>query len=302
MPRASLTRTGVAAATLGALLAVALPGVSAQADGCVATPTGQMRCSAESGGRPPSSSGGAVAKPPASSGGQENSGQQRQRPSSAGNMNAANRQGGAPQEPLPEAAFPNAPGGPQSVALPLPGGNQAPPAAQPAADPVPVGPPPPPAIDPGVAAARAVDQLQLTAPAPNFGPDPSLNEWNMAVVGIPYWLWGTGGTTNPIGQSVTVEGLTVAMQTDSPRVVWSMGDGTTRTCGLGTPWTPQVRPGAESPTCGHRYQRRGDYQITATATWQVNWTAGGAAGVTEVTQTATGPAFHVGELQSVVVN
>lgn len=302
MPRTSLTRAGVAAVPLGTLLAIALPCVPALADGCVVSDTGRVTCQAESGGRPPSSSGGTAAKPPASSGGQKNSGQQRQRPSSAGNMNAANRQGDAPQEPLPEAAFPNAPGGAQSVALPLPGGNQAPPAAQPAADPVPVGPPPPPPIDPGVAAARAVDQLQLTAPAPNFGPDPSLNEWNMAVVGIPYWLWGTGGTTNPIGQSVTVEGLTVAMQTDSPRVVWSMGDGTTRTCGLGTPWTPQVRPGAESPTCGHRYQRRGDYQITATATWQVNWTAGGAAGVTEVTQTATGPAFHVGELQSVVVN
>lgn len=172
---------------------------------------------------------------------------------------------------------------------------------QPDPAPEPAAAPAAPQIDPGVAARMAVDQFQFTAPTVNIGPEPERNEWHMAAVGYPYWLWGTGGTTVPLERSTTIQGLTITMSTAAPTVTWEMGDGTTKRCGLGKPWTKSVVPGTPSPTCGHRYQKRGDYRVTATAHWEVSWTAGDMSGVLPVTQTSTSAPFHVGELQSLVV-
>lgn len=123
----------------------------------------------------------------------------------------------------------------------------------------------------------------------------------MSAVRYPYWLWGTGGTTVPLERSTTIQGLTITMSAAEPTIVWDLGDGTTKRCGLGKPWTKAVQPGTPSPYCGHRYSKRGNYRITATAHWEVTWTAGDASGVLPVTQTSTSEQFHVGELQSLVV-
>ena len=49
-------------------------------------------------------------------------------------------------------------------------------------------------ITAGQAAAIAVARLQLPTIAPGIGPSPNVNQWNMAAVGYPLWLWADGPT------------------------------------------------------------------------------------------------------------
>lgn len=73
-------------------------------------------------------------------------------------------------------------------------------------------------------------------------------------------------------------------------VVWGMGDGTKVTCARpGTPY--QKSYGAqESPDCGHRYTRTstgepgGRFPVTATTTWDIEWTGASQTGTLTATR------------------
>lgn len=149
----------------------------------------------------------------------------------------------------------------------------------------------------------AVAQLQLPTAPPGFGPDPKLNEWDMAVVGYPLWLWADGPThVGPVSQAVA--NLSVSLDATVARTVFRMGDGTTMTCtGAGTKWSKAVRSGAKSPSCGHVYERpslpKGKYTVTATSYWDVTWTVNGTTGVIIVPMTSS-VEMAVGELQVLV--
>jgi hypothetical protein len=90
------------------------------------------------------------------------------------------------------------------------------------------------------------------------------------------------------------------------RSAWSTGDGDTVTCGKGTAWTPGANPEAASPDCGHVYPdpsrtvSGGKYTVTATITWQVTWSGGGATG-TEPALTPTA-SVQVAVVESAAVN
>ena len=49
-----------------------------------------------------------------------------------------------------------------------------------------------PQISPQQAAIIAVARLRLSPPKPVIGPSPEINEWDIAAVGYPYWLWAEG--------------------------------------------------------------------------------------------------------------
>jgi hypothetical protein len=49
-------------------------------------------------------------------------------------------------------------------------------------------------ITAGQAAAIAAARLQLPRIPPGIGPSPDINQWNMAAVGYPLWLWADGPT------------------------------------------------------------------------------------------------------------
>lgn len=158
-------------------------------------------------------------------------------------------------------------------------------------------PPPPPPAD--VLGGQAVLQLDIPVPAPSVGPPPEVNKWNSAFVGYPLWLWSED--PQETNATMTVQGYPVTLSGVRSNVTYDMGDGNTVTCATATPWSSSVAPAEESPDCGYRYTRKGRYTITATANWEVTWTALGQSGTIPVTKSAT-TTLPVGELQSVNVS
>ena len=151
-------------------------------------------------------------------------------------------------------------------------------------------------------ARRIVVRLQLPTPTPQFGPDPSANEWDMAAVGYPLWLWTEGPET--VRSSVSAYGLTFTLTARYRSTTFEMGDGKTVRCTDTTAYRSSVRPGTESPTCGYTYLRAargdGDYTVTAPTHWDIDWSVAGFSGTLPGTHRADRD-LPVGELQAIVV-
>lgn len=150
--------------------------------------------------------------------------------------------------------------------------------------------------DPAVLGQTAVLDLNLPASVPEIGPDPSLNEWNLAMVGYP--LWVSADNTDTAQATMNVWGFPVQLSAVRKSLEFDMGDGNTITCTSTTPWSPGVAPGAESPDCGYAYQQVGNYEVIAVANWEVTWSVLGQTGVVPI-EKAGAIDLPVGELQSV---
>ena len=160
-----------------------------------------------------------------------------------------------------------------------------------------------PAVTPEQAAYIASARIRLTAPRPMVGPPPEINEWGMAAVGYPLWLWAEGNL-NPAPVSDSVFDLAVSLDARLVSVVFDMGDGgQVRCANVSTRWTRSVEPGAESPTCGYAYNKpslpAGSYTITANAVWAIDWHINGTRGSIPFYQSAS-TQLPVGELQVLV--
>ncbi|MFI9040910.1 ATP/GTP-binding protein [Streptomyces sp. NPDC053726] len=160
---------------------------------------------------------------------------------------------------------------------------------------------PAPQVDLQELAQRAVDSMTL------LGPDiTSPRTAGKYTIGVPMWMWVNQSATTygPNRASASAGGVTVTATAKVSKMVWTMGDGATVTCnGPGTPY--QGSEGmAQSPTCGHVYEKsssgaqKGKFAVTATSTWTIDWQGGGAVGqLTEIRQTNVQVA--IGELQVV---
>lgn len=172
-----------------------------------------------------------------------------------------------------------------------------------AGDPADPAAPAPPALSPQEVAYIATARLQLTPPKPVIGPSPESNEWKMAAVGYPLWLWADGDADPaPVGDSVA--DIAVSLDAELVKVVFDMGDGHKVTCSdLSTRWTAAVPPGTKSPSCGYAYEKpslpAGSYTITANAVWAIDWNINGTTGTIPLYQSAT-TEIPVGELQVLV--
>jgi len=165
-----------------------------------------------------------------------------------------------------------------------------------------------PTITPEEAARSVIARLNFTAAAPGIGPDHDDNHLADdrtgapfdAPVGYPLWLYADGGTIVARTVTESAGGMLVRISIKVDSITWSMGDGHSETCGIGTKWRKgAVEPATPSPTCGYTYEKTGRYTVTATTHWTINWAAGG--------QTGTIPfaidrdrAYRVGELQTVI--
>lgn len=169
---------------------------------------------------------------------------------------------------------------------------------------------------PAQAAAALVKTFQLTginigmAPADKVHSDdpagtaPYRRTW----VGIPVWLWVDNPQPldyGPYSKTATLGGVTVTATASVNSITWTSGDGQTVNCGAGTAFNlaaMQNQAAQDSPTCGFRFQKTsnaGDFTVTATSHWTVQWTGGGTNGTIAVRDTSSSAPVHVGELQSV---
>ena len=164
-------------------------------------------------------------------------------------------------------------------------------------------------LDPAVmiadldAIARSlVVRLQLPDPTPQIGPDPEVNEWKMVAVGYPLWLWTRGPAT--VTTTARAYGVSFTMQATWLSTSFDMGDGHRVTCSSTAVYDRSVRPGAESPSCGYRYETsslpRGNYSVTATTNWRITWRALGQSGSLPGSYSGT-RSLPVGELNALVV-
>ena len=150
-----------------------------------------------------------------------------------------------------------------------------------------------------------IAKMQVPKPTIQVGPDPSVNEWKMAVVGYPLWLWTSEAPTQ--STTTTEAGITLTLNATRTAVTFDMGDGSTPlTCATATPYRkPASMDHPEpSPDCGYVYQRpslpSSSYTVTASAQWSVAWTGAGYSGTLPLQLTTQRP-LPVGELQSVRV-
>lgn len=163
---------------------------------------------------------------------------------------------------------------------------------------------PPPDLDQTTArqlARHLVVRLQLPKPTPQFGPDPSDNEWNMIAVGYPLWLWTDGPTM--VTATESAYGYTFTLRAHYRSTTFELGDGTTTRCTDTTRYRRTTKPGTASPTCGHTYlkaARDGTYTVSATTHWDVDWSVAGFSGTLPGTHSASRE-LRVGELQAIVV-
>jgi hypothetical protein len=167
--------------------------------------------------------------------------------------------------------------------------------------------PPKGTANPAVVAQKAIDKMALRGPRITMSPKPD----GEGVLGMPVWMAVDEASKDRFGPntaSASAGGVTVEATARVNRVVWEMGDGTTRTC------TPtQMKPykksyGLASSPCGHRYRAlpenakdgRGTYEVAATAHWQVEWEVqgGGESGVLNESRTSDID-VNIGEAQVV---
>lgn len=160
-----------------------------------------------------------------------------------------------------------------------------------------------PPISPAVLAQQAIDRLPLTGPAIGMTPRPG----TLGLVGLPVWMWTevSPATWGPASATASVPGLSVTATAQATQIVWAMGDGHSVSCrGPGTPYLAEFG-NRMSPTCGYRYslssarEAGGAFRITATTTWDVRWSGGGASGQATVTRTSATTA-RIGEMQVLV--
>jgi len=158
------------------------------------------------------------------------------------------------------------------------------------------------AVDVEALARQVIVRLRLPDPTPRIGPDPEDNEWRMAAVGFPLWLWTDGPRT--VRAVETAYGVRFTLRADWVSTTFAMGDGRSRTCTATRPYPASAKPGSASPSCGYTYQRAslpdGSYRVTATTRWRISWSALGLSGTLPGTH-AGSRTLRVGEVHSLVV-
>lgn len=155
------------------------------------------------------------------------------------------------------------------------------------------------------AARRVLASIGLEAIDLGMQPRGDTTE-RMGFVGWHTWLWADSPSDKqwgPVTATATDSGIAVRLTAGASRVQWDMGDGSTVSCGRGTPWSAARTQGGKniaSPDCGHVYADDGRYTVTATSTWSVNWSAAGFTGTLPL-QLSRSADVVVGEVQAVTL-
>ena len=172
------------------------------------------------------------------------------------------------------------------------------PSAAPPAEPVEQ----PEPVEPVAGLPEIVSQasLELGVPTPvvRLGPDPSWNQWKLLAVGLPIWLWTEG--VQPQSAATSAEGIDIQMQAAPGGATVDWGDGTVIWCATMTSKTRYTDPLLMSPDCGHKYEHPGDYTITVTQQWIVDWAALNQKGQLQLQSVGTYPNLPIRNFHAVV--
>jgi hypothetical protein len=164
-------------------------------------------------------------------------------------------------------------------------------------------------VDPLALAEEAYKTIVLPPPSIHTNPSPN------TFVNLPTWLWIDPGGWHPLEATASAGAVTATAVATPSSVTWSMGDGSTVVCpGPGTPYDPDEPSQSQSTDCSYTYTQSsadqpssdgnpddGAYQVSATITWSVTWTATGApgGGVLPTLQTTSSVPLRVEQIESV---
>ncbi|GAA4898808.1 PKD domain-containing protein [Streptomonospora salina] len=147
---------------------------------------------------------------------------------------------------------------------------------------------------PDEVARQAIEELDLPLPQVGLAPPTGTG-----LVGAPVWMWVEDDGWSPVSRTATAGSVSVTATATPTSVTWHMGDGASVACsGPGTPYTRDADASA-SPDCGHSYSAPGEYEITATVHWSIEWQGGGASGTDSLTRTSS-DTLRIGEGQALV--
>ncbi|TCJ36575.1 hypothetical protein E0504_22850 [Parafrankia sp. BMG5.11] len=156
---------------------------------------------------------------------------------------------------------------------------------------------------PEVVAQRAVSQLVLPSPVVEVSPGLDV----VQTVGVPVWLWISGGW-GPVSATAAVPGVSVTATARPVSVLWDFGSGGQIRCaGPGRAFRPGVDDPAAGSECsiafarGSAGQPGGRFSVTVTVTWQVGWAGAGQSGEAAGLTSQTAASVAVGESQGLVL-
>jgi hypothetical protein len=143
-----------------------------------------------------------------------------------------------------------------------------------------------PAVNPFALALQAENSLRLPLPTSH------LNPVGFSVVNLATWMWIDPGLWHSYSVTASVGSVSATAVATPVAVVWSTGDGHTKTCpGPGTPFDPEASPSQQSTECSHSYAvssagqpspdgnpNDGAFTVSTTVDWSVSWSARGAVG------------------------
>lgn len=148
-------------------------------------------------------------------------------------------------------------------------------------------------IDPEVLAEEAAARLSVAAPSVETSPKTGVNQ----IVQLPTWMWVTNW--EPDSATASVPGVSATVTATPTTVTWDMGNGDQEVCsGPGTPFDFARSEESQSTDCSYTYrhsstsQPGGVYQVSATMSYDVSWSAEGAPGggaLPTVSETSTFP-------------
>ena len=169
------------------------------------------------------------------------------------------------------------------------------------------GGPAPTLVDPAVLAQGALDRMQLVTPDIRMAPQPPL----MSYVGLETWLWMDPGQWDALDVTVTAGATSVTVTAAPVRATWDLTAGSTTCTSAGRAWVKGMNE-YEQTGCSYTFDEVSDGQpddafpVSATLTYQVDWTCSGACmtpsgTLGEVDGVPGNAAIRVGERQSVVI-
>ncbi|GAB3208476.1 hypothetical protein GCM10027294_19110 [Marinactinospora endophytica] len=164
-----------------------------------------------------------------------------------------------------------------------------------------------PPVDPELLIQESMDSFEVPAPEIVTSPSPD----SPILVRTPVWFWLDQESWEPATASAVIPGWSLNITATPTQVKWILGDGTEMVCeGPGTPFDPQQHePDAESPDCGHVYERSSigepdeTFTVRAEISWGVDWDSsdGGSGEMAPIT-TSSEIDLRVQESQSLVTD